>query len=115
MRCYAAQHEDYAFVTIDLDQISDPALQRGCSKKSPMFLRHCVFANYLANHPHYRGALFIEADCAVFNYEIRFENFLRAETDMSMDIRFHNGEITAGIYIVRNVAFVLDFLKQWSV
>lgn len=115
IRCYVAQHKDYVFVTVNLDEISDPELQQGCTKKSPMFLRHCVFANYLLKHPHYSAALFIEADCAVFNYEVRFENFLRAKTDISMDIRFHNGEITAGIYVVRNVAFVLDFLKKWSI
>ena len=114
MQCYTAQYDDYVFVIIDLDKISDSVLQQDCSNTSPMFLRHCVFANYLAKYPQYKAALFIEADCAVFNYKIRFENFLKADSDMTMSIRFHNGEITAGIYVVRNVAFVQNFLKKWS-
>ena len=114
MQCYTAQYDDYVFVIIDLDKISDSVLQQDCSNTSPMFLRHCVFANYLAKYPQYKAALFIEADCAVFNYKIRFENFLKADSDMTMSIRFHNGEITAGIYVVRNVDFVQNFLKKWS-
>lgn len=114
MQCYAMQHKDYDFIVQDLNKIANPALKQDCSKTDPMFLRHCVFANYLAIHKHYVAAFFIEADCAIFNYQIRFEDFLHKQKQISFDIRFHNGEITAGIYVVRNSAFALDFLKKWG-
>lgn len=112
MRCYVERHPDYEFM---LEKLGGQKTH-GCGFH-PLYRRHCVLAHHLQNRGDITAALFVEADCVIFDFQRRFESFLLSGThnyDVAMNIRFHNGEVYAGSYAIMNVAYARDFLVQWS-
>ena len=110
-KCYVNTHPDY---TLKIATTDDLRLHNGCTGTGLMFVRHCVLANYLEQHPNINNVLFLDADCAVLNMTRRFETFLVNNKDISFEIRFHNGEVSSGNYVVHNTAFSRDFLRGWA-
>ena len=114
LRCYVKRHADYGLVIIDFNKRQPAELTAGCTESYGMKMRHCVLSNYMKQNPQTQAVIHMDADCAIYNFEKRFEEFLIGETHMTFDIRFHNGEIMAGVYIVKNTPMSIAFLKSWS-
>ena len=109
MRCYADRHPDYE-IAIFSEQNLD--LQRGCHPNRMKFMRHCMLSNFLSSIPDIEAVLVLDSDNAIINLEKRFEEY--AVTDLNFEIRFHNGEIAGGGFIVRNTNYTIAFTKDWS-
>lgn len=79
--------------------------------QSLLFLRHCASAVYLSKTD---WLLVLDADNGVINFDHCIEEYIRPEVDIIHSERFHNGEITASNYIVKNSQYSYDYLMQWS-
>ena len=107
-RCYVSLHTDYRLVVMSMN---DKRFLEGCSSNEIMFVRHCMLSNFMAKHPHIHLFLAIDADNAVIDISRRLETFAVRDKDITFQIRFHNGEISAN-YLVRNTEYSRDFLHK---
>ena len=57
--------------------------------------------------------LVLDADNYIVNTSKRIESYIHPNQDIIFSIRFHNNEIVAGNYIVKNTAWSLNFLQDW--
>ena len=109
-RCYVSRHKDYQLVLMSGE---NKEYLKKCSTSNIMFMRHCMLANYMAQHPHIPLFLAVDADNAVIDMSRRLETFAVHDKDITFQIRFHNGEISAN-YLVRNTAYSRNFLHDLS-
>ena len=97
MQCYA-EARGYDFISIS---------PRHTLSQEPMFSRHLVVMDLL---PQYDWILFYDGDVQVFNYNTGLESFVQdSDSDIIFSVRFINGEVAAGAYLVRNSTWSTDF------
>jgi hypothetical protein len=102
MQCYA-EARGYDFISTS---------PRHMLSKEPLFSRHLVVMDLL---PQYDWILFYDGDVQVFNYNTGLESFVQdSDSDIIFSVRFINGEVAAGAYLVRNSTWSTDFLRKWG-
>lgn len=114
LRCYVKRNKDYGLMILDFNKPQPFELIEGCNGMEGKNQRHCIISNYLKTHPETKAVLHLDADCAIYDFERRFETYLINDSQMTFDIRFHNGEVMSGVYVVKNTQMSIDFLKSWS-
>lgn len=105
MQCYGQKHNYSVFVL-------DPATASGeCALfQDIMFKRHCIVLKVLQS---YNWVAAFDGDVGVVDAERCIESLMRTDVDIVHEERFHNGEVQAGNYIVRNTSFSRKYLQEW--
>jgi len=112
--CYQQLHPNIVFWAVPS---THTAFDKDCGSVNQMFKRHCVVASILERN---KGlidlALHVDSDIAVVNLKApsNFERFLPSGRDLALHNRFHNNEVTASSYLVRNTDFSRKFLREWA-
>ncbi|CAI5437951.1 unnamed protein product [Caenorhabditis angaria] len=106
VRCYAKMQK-YTFELIESSNFD-----KICTQSDFMFQRHCIVAEVLKSSGK-DWVLFLDADMAVVNPNVRIEEYLSTH-DLTFYDRFVNWEIAAGSYIVRNSQYSYDFLRKFA-
>ena len=102
MQCYA-EARGYDFISIS---------PRHTLSQEPMFSRHLVVMDLL---PQYDWILFYDGDVQVFNYNTGLESFVQdSDSDIIFSVRFINGEVAAGAYLVKHSTWSTAFLRKWG-
>jgi len=116
LKCYGKVHNVNVIVTA----ISDACKE---SVDGFFFQKHCQVAelmteqaaadtfNKTANGPWF---LVLDADNAVVNFNHRIEDYGHPTKDVIHGLRFHNNEVMAGYYMVRNTAYGREYVRDWS-
>lgn len=105
MECYARKH-NYSFFLMDPD-LAGPE----CGvHRDIMFKRHCMVLGVLRE---FDWVAAFDGDVGVVNAEKCLESLMRDGVDVVHEERFHNGEVHAGSYIVRNSEFGREYLTKW--
>lgn len=107
MECYGKKH-GYAVMVLDPSQASPECMQYG----DFMFKRHCMV---LAELQKFDWVAAFDGDVGVVDAGRCLESVLGAGIDVVHEERFHNGEVHAGAYVVRNTDFGRQYLKKWMV
>lgn len=105
MECYGKKH-GYPVLVLDPSQASPECSQYG----DFMFKRHCMVLEELVK---FDWVAAFDGDVGVVDSEKCLESLLTAGIDVVHEERFHNGEVQAGNYIVRNTEFGRQYLKAW--
>ena len=103
MKCYAQKH-GYSFLLLG------PESPKCSTIRDFMFKRHCVVLDHL---PNYDWLAFFDADVGIFNANKCIESLMSPGVDIVHEERFHNGEVHAGSYIIKNTTFAKQYLQQW--
>jgi len=107
MLCYAQKH-NYTFFMVDPNNINAYGVCQGM--RDLMFKRHCISLQLLDS---YDWVAAFDGDVGVADPEKCLEHMLSPHVDLVFEERFHNGEIHAGSYIVRNSDFGKTHLSRW--
>lgn len=113
VQCYGLKH-GYHVLVLDPQNASHwVGDDERCKKcRGFFFARICVTAHILHNYDY---LVHLDGDTGVVNPDIRIEEFLKPrDFDILYEERFYNGEIAAGIYIVRNSNFSHHYLREWA-
>ena len=102
IRCYANRYR-YALKITDTDS--------EC-KGGFFFRKHCTVRRILEGET-WTWALILDADTAVVNFRRELPEFVSKDLSVVHGRRFHNNEVQAGAYFVRNDPFGRDYLKGW--
>lgn len=110
MACYAQKH-NYTFFLVDPNDTND---EKRCQQemRDLMFKRHCIALQLLDQ---YDWVAAFDGDVGVADPEKCIESLLSPapNVDLVLEERFHNGEIQAGNYLVRNSDFGKTHLRKW--
>jgi len=113
LSCYA-QKQNYTFITIDPQLFPNEysTAQDECKRfqRDLMFWRHCIVLQIL---PLFDWILAIDGDVGIFNANKCLEDLVSDNQNLIQEERFHNGEIQAGSYMIKNSVFGLEYLKKW--
>ncbi|CAJ0957484.1 unnamed protein product, partial [Mesorhabditis belari] len=108
-RCYL-KSTNYTLVLVDVD--NDPRVTSKCSQyKEFMFLRHCALLQYMSEAD---WTIAMDADTGVINPEHCIEEYIDPRVPLIFHQRFHNYEIAADTFIVKNSTFARNFIKEWA-
>ena len=102
VKCYA-DHYHYTFIVTDADS--------SC-KGHFFFKKHCTVRNLMDKHD-FKWALVLDGDVAVVNFKRQLTEFVTGDVSVIHGIRFHNNEIMAGIYFIRNDEYGKSYIKDW--
>lgn len=102
VKCYA-DHYQYTFIVTDTDS--------SC-KGHFFFKKHCTVRNLMDTHD-FKWALVIDGDVAVVNFKRQLTEFVSDDVSVVHGIRFHNNEIMAGIYFIRNDNYGKTYIQDW--
>lgn len=106
MRCYANKHQ-YTFL---IEPISDK-----CEKINSgnfFFQKHCTVKQLMESIKS-EWIMVLDADNAVVNFDKKIEEFIDESKQVIHGTRFHNNEISAGNYIIRNTDWGRKYLTDW--
>ncbi|EKX35224.1 hypothetical protein GUITHDRAFT_146635 [Guillardia theta CCMP2712] len=85
-----------------------------CKEAVGFFFRKvCHVFYYLLNIPADHHVAVLDADTAIVNFDKKIQAWLVGNKDIWFYHRFHNNEVMAGNYIVRNTAWSRRFLLDW--
>jgi len=86
---------------------------RPCGTSRNLFFRkQCMVRETLTTRPPGTWIFVCDADVAVANPNVKLESFVYPSSVVMYE-RFHNNEIVAGAYMIRNDAVGLAFLDRW--
>ena len=102
VKCYA-DHYQYTFIVSDTDS--------SC-KGHFFFKKHCTVRN-LMDTQDFKWALVIDGDIAVVNFKRQLSEMVSDDVSVIHGIRFHNNEIMAGIYFIRNDNYGKTYIQDW--
>lgn len=117
MQCLCKLH-GYTLHPIAVSFRSDPTPHSECSHLSVFhFRKQCEVYHFLLDHPDVDWAVVLDADVVVVNpVDHKIEDFLGNHVqDLIFCMRFHNNEVTSGLYIVRNTEYGRLFVKEWYI
>eukprot|EP00960_Hanusia_phi_P072129 767709-Hanusia_phi.AAC.1 len=77
------------------------------------FRKVCHVFYFLLDRPANHYVAVLDADTAVVNYDKKLGDWLVGNKDIWFYHRFHNNEIMAGNYIVKNTRWSRKFLQDW--
>jgi hypothetical protein len=106
LKCYSQIH-GYAFGLHNISQACTIVTHRF------FFARHCVVGEQMVAHPEVEWFLVLDADNAVVSPHLRLEKFIDNSKDIIHFLRFHNNEVSASSYMVRNTAYGRDYVAAW--
>jgi len=111
MRCYGQRHGYDVHV---LDPRDHSFAGGKCSSHGHMmFRRHCM-ALHVMESGGYGWVAGFDGDVGALDAGRRLESLLtRPGLDVVHEERFHNGEVQAGAYLVRNSEFGRKYLRDW--
>ncbi len=101
VKCYA-DHYQYTFIVTDVDSC----------KGHFFFKKHCTVRNLMDKHD-FKWALVLDGDVAVVNFKRQLTEFVSDDLSVVHGIRFHNNEIMAGIYFIRNDNYGKKYIQDW--
>jgi len=102
VKCYA-DHYKYTLIVTDTDS----------SCKGHFFVKkHCTVRNLMDTHD-FKWALVIDGDVAVVNFKRQLTEMVSDDVSVFHGIRFHNNEIMAGIYFIRNDNYSKTYIQDW--
>jgi len=105
MKCYGLKH-GYPVLVVGPETASAE-----CNSMNDfMFKRHCMILNELSN---YDWLAVFDGDVGIVNADKCLESLLKPEIDVVHEERFHNGEVQAGNYIIKNNVFGRRYLRKW--
>lgn len=112
LRCYANRH-NYTFLhdKADIDSFSE------CQQnKNYFFRKHCVVAQIMKRNYQIDWFLVLDGDVFVVNANRDLLSYIPSNNkiDIVHYERFHNGEIGAGNYLIKNTIFGSEYVKEWS-
>lgn len=102
VKCYADYYQ-YKFLVTS----TDPS----CTGHF-FFKKHCT-VRYLMNTQPFKWALVLDGDVAVVNFKRQLTDFVTDDLSVIHGIRFHNNEVSAGIYFIQNNDFGRKYLDEW--
>uniref|UniRef100_A0A7S0CFX8 Nucleotide-diphospho-sugar transferase domain-containing protein n=1 Tax=Proboscia inermis TaxID=420281 RepID=A0A7S0CFX8_9STRA len=122
LNCYA-RLQGYQIILANID--------KDCRQKTKdiHFLRQCTVHRLMMNAKNQGSTLpsvtrdhwflVLDGDIAVINPNHRIEEYIEAsrnryEGDVIHGLRFHNNEVTACIYLVKNSQFGREYVRSWS-
>jgi len=116
-------HEKYRWNTASLEcyaGLQDYEVQwlfptNKCKKKLDriFFLKLCSVHEHMLTSTATEWFLVLDADNFVVNPNHRIESYIDYSKDVIHYLRFHNNEVAAGNYIVRNTAWGRNYIKEW--
>jgi hypothetical protein len=113
VQCYALKH-GYDFILVD-NKAPDTNYSSACHslKHDLEFWRHCMVLHTIL--PFYNWVVLLDGDVGVFNANKCLENLVTKPHQQSIihEERFHNGEIQAGSYMIKNDEFGRAYLENW--
>lgn len=106
LRCYASIH-NHTF------QVQD-AEHPNCSDVEQFFFRRlCAAYQYMHTIPSNDYILALDGDNAVVNNKHRISKWTQGMKDVYFYHRFHNNEVAASSYMIRNTQYGRQFLRDW--
>ena len=102
VKCYA-DHYHYSVIVTDTDSTC---------KGHFFFKKHCTVRNLMNKHD-FKWALVLDGDVAVVNFKRQLTEFVSDDVSVVHGIRFHNNEICACVYFVRNDDYGKAYLDDW--
>ena len=106
-----ARKNHYSFVE------KTPENEERCENvKNFFFKKHCVVYHYMVDSEKKDEWIFVlDGDNAVRNpnTNIKLETFIKNDKDLLYYYRFHNNEIAAGNYAIKNTKWTMDYLKAY--
>jgi hypothetical protein len=116
INCYA-KLQGYEFMGID---VSESCRQQGI--KNFFFLKHCTVLEHMrqeansATQPNLDSwYVVLDGDNAVVNNNHRVEEYIAkgGGKDVIHGLRFHNNEVMAGNYLIKNTVYSRQYLQDW--
>lgn len=107
MRCYAEKH-GYGFLV--------ESISTKCEKNTRgnfFYKKHCTVKE-ISEITKSQWLLVLDADNAVVNFDKKLEEYIDDSKQVIHGTRFHNNEISAGNYIIRNTDWGRQYLADWS-
>lgn len=102
IKCYA-EHYNYDVIVSDTHS----------SCKGHFFIKkHCTVRKILDMYT-FEWALVLDGDVAVVNYQRKLDEFVHNNASVIHGIRFHNNEICACTYFIRNDEYGKKYLDDW--
>ncbi len=106
-----AKSNNYVFVE------KTPGDEERCNDvKNFFFKKHCIVYYYMVDSVNNNGWIFVlDGDNYVRNpnTNIKLESFVKDKKDIMYYYRFHNNEIAAGNYAIKNTQWSQDYLKAY--
>ena len=107
MRCYAEKH-GYGFLV--------ESLSTNCEQNTRgnfFYKKHCTVKE-IAEITKSQWLFVLDGDNAVVNFDKKLEEYIDDSKQVIHGTRFHNNEISAGNYIIRNTDWGRQYLADWS-
>ena len=109
VQCYGAKHE-YPVIVIDPNNATQ--VPADCNRYNRiMFKRHCIALQLIAQFDWIAG---FDGDVGVVSSAKCLESLIKPGIDVVHEERFHNGEVQAGSYLIKNSDFGRQYLREWT-
>lgn len=105
MQCYGKKH-GYSVMVEGVDNLPRECLWI----QDFMFKRHCILLKKLES---FDWLAMFDGDVGIVNSEKCLESLMTDQADIVHEERFHNGEIQAGNYIVKNTSYAKQYIREW--